>query len=138
MPLSFSLVSKLAESWDIKSGKLVVGFFSSHLNAASSAFLLKASATWLVRPSLYSSTISIKLGKFLLLALFWREFPLGQEVTRRHIIRLDHESWPASTFSSSALLLSSPSLGPRLSVSLSFRLSYATGLPYCTSTPPMA
>lgn len=48
---------------------LLVAATASHLNAASSAFLLKASATWLVRPSLYSSTISIKLGKFVLLAI---------------------------------------------------------------------
>lgn len=53
---------------------LLVAATASHLNAASSVFLLKASATWLVRPSLYSSTISIKLGKFVLLArvsFFW-------------------------------------------------------------------
>ena len=48
---------------------LLVAATASHLNAASSVFLLKASATWLVRPSLYSSTISIKLGKFVLLAI---------------------------------------------------------------------
>jgi hypothetical protein len=69
----------------------LVAATASHLNAASSVFLLKASATWLVRPSLYSSTISIKLGKFVLLAIVPREFFLGQEVTRRHIIRLDHK-----------------------------------------------
>ena len=42
---------------------LLVAATASHLNAASSVFLLKASATWLVRPSLYSSTISIKLKR---------------------------------------------------------------------------
>ena len=48
---------------------LLVAATASQLNAASSAFLLKASATWLVRSSLYSSIISIKLGKFVLLAI---------------------------------------------------------------------
>lgn len=45
-----------------RSASLLVAATASHLNAASSVFLLKASATWLVRPSLYSSTISIKLA----------------------------------------------------------------------------
>ncbi|THG06591.1 hypothetical protein TEA_013283 [Camellia sinensis var. sinensis] len=41
---------------------LLVAATASHLNAASSALLLEAFVTWLVRPSFYSSTISFKLG----------------------------------------------------------------------------
>lgn len=89
--------------------------------------ILNAFATWLVHPSNYFNTYFMTFFLFLCLPLFWREFMMGQEVTHCHCFY----HWLASTFSTSALLLSSPSLGLCLSISLSFQLSYAVGLPYC-------
>lgn len=72
---------------------LLVAATASHLNAASSVFLLKPG--WSVQAYTYTlapyQSNSASLS-YLPSSLFWRGFLLGQEVTRRHIIRLDHES----------------------------------------------
>lgn len=107
---------------------LLVAATASHLNAASSVFLLNGWSVQAYTLAPYQSNLASL--SCLPSSLFWRGFILGQEVTRRHIIRLDHESWPASTVHYSIAVISFSWTTPLGLIELSALICYWVTLLY--------